>query len=77
MQPSDLQMAAAVGTSFQYHSGDPQEVDGFIRVIKATGLNVFAIDQIKGPAHLLPESRTYIGGCSVWIIISQVDLDTY
>ena len=58
VRPSDLQLAAAVGTSFQHHSGDPQEVDGFIRVIKATGPHVFAVDRIEGPAHLLLESRT-------------------
>ena len=77
VRPSDLQLAAAVGTSFQHHSGDPQEVDGFIRVIKATGPHVFAVDRIEGPAHLLPESRTNTGGGSIWIINSQVDLDTY
>ena len=77
VRPSDLQLAAAVGTSFQHHSGDPQEVDGFIRVIKATGLHVFAINRIEGPAHLLPKSRTNTGGSSIWIINNQVDLDTY
>ena len=76
VRPSDLQLAAAVGISFQHHSGDPQEVDGFIRVIKVTGPHVFAIDQIKGPTNLLPESRTNTGGGSIWIINSQVDLDT-
>ena len=75
--PSDLQLAATVGTSFQHHSGDPQEVDGFIRVIKATEPHVFAIDRIAGPAYLLPESRTNTGGGSIWIINSQVDFDTY
>ena len=28
--PSNLQLAATVGISFHHHSGDPQEVDGFI-----------------------------------------------
>ena len=52
-------------------------MDGFIRDINAIGPHVFAIDRIKGPAHLLPESRTNTGSGSVWIINSQVDLDTY
>ena len=77
VRPSDLQLAVAVGTSFQHYSGDPQEVYGFIRVIKATGPYVFTIDRIEGPAHLLSESRTNTGGGSIWIINSQVDLDTY
>ena len=75
--PSNLPLAAAVGTSFQHHSGDPQEMDGFIRIIKAIELDVFAIQWIEGPAHLLPESGTNTGGGSLWIINSQVDLDTY
>ena len=77
VQLSDLQLAAAVGTSFQHHSGDPQEVNRYIRVFKAKGPHVFAIDQIEGPAHLVPKSRTNPGSGSVWIINSQVDLDTY
>ena len=77
VRPSDLQLAAAVGTSFHHHSGDTQEVDGFIRVVKATGLHVFPIDPIEGPTHLLPESRTNTGSSSVWIINRQVDLNTY
>lgn len=77
VRPSTLQLAAAVGTSFQHRLGDPEEVDGFIRVVKATGPHVFAVDQIEGPAHLLPVSRTSTGSGSVWIINSQVDLDTY
>ena len=77
VRPSDLQLAAAVGTSFQHYSGDPQEVDGLIRVVRATGPHVFAIDPIEGPAHLFPESGTNTGGGAIWIVNSQVDLDTY
>ena len=77
VRPSDLQLAAAVGTSIQHHSGEPQAVDRLSRVIQATGPHVFAIDRIEGPTHLLPESRTNTGGGSIWIMHSQVDLDTY
>ena len=77
IRPSALELAAAVGTSFQHRFGDPEEVDGFIRVVKATGPHVFAVDRIEGPAHLLPVSRTSTGSGSVWIINNQVDLDTY
>ena len=77
VRPSALELAAAVGTSFQHRFGDPEEVDGFIRVVKATGPHVFAVDRIEGPAHLLPASRMSTGSGSVWIINNQVDLDTY
>ena len=77
VRPSTLELAAAVGTGFQHRFGDPEEVDGFIRVVKATGPHVFAVDRIEGPAHLLPVNRTSTGSGSVWIINNHVDLDTY
>ena len=77
IRPSAIELAAAVGTSFQHRFGDPGEVDGFIRVVKATGAHVFAVDLIEGAAHLLPASRTSTESGSVWIINNQVDLDTY
>ena len=77
IRPSAIELAAAVGTSLQQRFGDPEEVDGCIRVVKSTGPLVFAVDRIEGPAHLLPVSRTRTGRGSVWIINNQVDLDTY
>ena len=77
IQPSAIELAAAVGTSFQHPFGDPEEVDGFIRVVKATDPHVFAVVRIEGPAHLLPVSRKSTGSGSVWIVNNQVDLDTY
>ena len=75
-RPSALGLAAAVGTGFQHRLGNPEVVDGYIRVIKAAGPHVFAVDRIEGPCHLLPVSRS-TGSGSVWIINNHVDLDTY
>ena len=74
---SAIELAAVVGTSFQHGFRDPEEVDGLIRVVKATGPHVFAVDQNEGPAHLLPVCRMSTGSGSVWIINNQVDLNTY
>ena len=77
IRPSAIELAAAIGIGFQHRFGHPEEVDGLIRIVKATGPHVFAVDQIEGPAHLLLVSRTSTGSCSVWFINNQVDLDTY
>ena len=77
IRPSAIEQAAAIGTSFQLRFGNREEVDRFIRVVKATGPHVFAVDRIEGPAHLLPVRRTSTRSGSVRIINNQVDLDIY
>jgi hypothetical protein len=76
-RPSPLELAIGIGTKFQHRSGDPEEVDGFVRVVKLPSPHVLAVESIEGPCHLIPERLGEDGSGSVWIVNNQVDLDTY
>jgi hypothetical protein len=76
-RPSLLELAIGIGTRFQHRSGDPEEVDGFVRVVKLPSPHVIAVESIEGPCHLIPERMGEEGNGSVWIVNNQVDLDTY
>ena len=70
-----MQLAVVVGTTFKHRLGNPEVVDGFIRVVRVSAPHVIAVESIEGPCHLVPEGSE-IGAGSEWIINNPVDLDT-
>ena len=62
LRPSPMQLAVVVGTTFKHRLGHPEEVDGFIRVVRASAPHIVAVESIEGPCHLVPEGCEMSGG---------------
>jgi hypothetical protein len=72
-----VELAIVVSTHFEHCLGHPQEVDGFVGVVKESTPHVIAMGKIEGLCHLIPEIQAATGNCSVWIVNNQVDLHMY
>jgi hypothetical protein len=72
-----LKLAVVVSTHFVHHLGYPQNVYGFVRVVKESTPHVIAVEKIEGPYHLVPGIWAATENSLLRNINNEVDLDMY